>query len=117
MAAGDGLPELVTPYNTTEFEQMINAIQSHANALTGQFEVVAADLRRLLPRATNVRGRAGMFGLDLHMAARQIAKQLAQAGGSANSMGSAASKALQYYHGNFVAPTGAHSRGQFDAGK
>lgn len=117
MAAGDGLPELVTPYNTSEFEAMIAAVQAHCHALVGQAEVVGADLRRLLPRATNVNSRAGLFGLDLHLAARQISRQFAQMAGGFNSAGAAAGRAMAIYHGTFVQPGGSHGGGQFDAGK
>jgi hypothetical protein len=116
MAAGDGLPEFVTPYNTSEFEALVAAINAHCRGLTSQAEVVSADLRRLLPKAKNVGGRAYLGGLDLHLAARQVARQFSQMAGAFNSAAAAGSKALQYYHGTFVQPAGSHSSGRsFDA--
>jgi hypothetical protein len=117
MAAADGLPEFVTPYNTSEFEEMVRAVIAHSNAMKGQAEVVGHDLRRLLPRAKNVAGRAGMFGLDLRVAAIQVGRQFNQIAAAENAAAAAASKALTFYHGNFVSPTsGGHGRG-FDASK
>lgn len=117
MAAGDGIPEFVTPYNTSEFEAMVAAVKAHFNALKGQAEVVGADLGRLLPNARNVGGNPWMVGLDLKMAARQIRRQFNQAAAAQVSASAAIDKAMQFYHGNFTsAGTGAHGR-TFDAGK
>lgn len=116
MAAGDGLPELVTPYNASEFQEVVRAAMAHFNALKGQAEVVSADLRRLLPKATNTKGRLPL-GVDLRIAAIQIARQWSQVAAGCNSAGAAASKSLTLFHGNFVTPTGGHTGRTFDVGK
>lgn len=116
MAAGDGLPDLVTPYNTSEFEALVHAVRSHFNAMAGQAQVVGADLRRLLPQARGAAGRQGLFGLDLQVAAWQVAKQFAQLAASSTAGAAAAGRALEIYHGSFTAGTG--PRGStFDASK
>jgi hypothetical protein len=117
MAAGDGIPEFVTPGNTSQFEQMISDIRAHFLGVKGQAEVVGHDLRRLLPRARNVNARAGMMGLDLRAAAWQVARQFNQIAAAQNASASAATKALEIYHGNFTSTGGAGSHRQFDAGR
>jgi hypothetical protein len=121
MAAGDGLAEFVTPYNTSQFEDLIRAITAHHNALAGQAQVVAVDLRRLLPMARNVggnRGIAGIANIDLRLAARQVSRQFSQIAGAEYSIVAAAQKALSFYHGTFSAPTpGTGRAGVFDAGR
>lgn len=110
MAAGDGIPEFVTPYNTDEFESMVSAVRAHALGLKGQAEVVGADLRRLLPRAQNASGRMA-FSLDLRAAAWQIGRQFGQFAGAQNSAAAALTRALEIYHGNFTSPQGgSHGR-------
>lgn len=116
MAAGDGIPEFVTPYNTSEFEAMVQTIVTHFNAVRGQAEVVAVDLRRLLPRAKNVQGRHGWAGLDLKLAAFQVARQFTQVAAAQNASAAAANRGLSLFHGNFTNPSGNHGRG-FDAGR
>ena len=110
MAAADGIPELVTPYNTEDFERMVTDVMARFNGVKGQAEVVAADLRRLLPRATNAAGRMGLFGLDLQLAAHQVSRQWSQVAGACNSASAAASRSLAIYHGTFGAPSGSHGR-------
>jgi hypothetical protein len=117
MPAADGLPEFVTPYNTSEFEELVSNLQAFNNATRGQAEVVAHDLRRLLPRASNVRGRAGLFGIDLRIAAIQVSRQFTQIAAAHNSAAAAAAKALSLYHGNFTVPSGSGGRNTFDAGR
>jgi hypothetical protein len=116
MAAGDGLVTLVTPCSTSQFESMTTDAQAHFNALRGQLEVIAYDLRRLLPRAKNVNGRMP-WGLDLQLSARQIARQFTQAAAAQNSASAAVAKALTIYHGNFTSGSASASAGQFDAGR
>lgn len=116
MAAGDGLPELVTPMNTSEFEEIVRLYTAHKRALRGQLEVIAVDLRRLLPRAKNVGGRLP-FGLDLKMAARQVAKQFINASATEEAGAVAAGRALSLFHGNFTATGGNHGGRTFDAGQ
>lgn len=117
MAAGDGLAELATPYNTSDFETMVAAAKAHFNATKGQLEVIGADLRRLLPRAKNVNGGSLPFGLDLKLAAIQIGRQFNQAAAAQNSAAAAVTRAMEIYHGNFTSVgQGSHAR-SFDAGK
>lgn len=114
MPAGDGLPELVTPYNTADFEIMVAAVKAHMHALKGQGETVGADLRRLLPHARGVHSRS--LGLDLRMAAWQIGRQFGQFAGAMNAGSAAVDRAMQLYHGNFT--SGGRPGGRtFDASK
>jgi hypothetical protein len=116
MAAGDGLTGLVTPRNTSEFEAMTAAAQAHFNGVRGQLEVIAYDLRRLLPHAKNVGGSRALFGLDLKMAARQVSRQLIQAAAAQNASSAAMAKALTVFHGNFTGNPRSGGSG-FDAGR
>lgn len=118
MAAADGLTEFVTPYSTSDFKDLISDLQAFNNAVKGQAEVVAHDLRRLLPRAQNVNGRAGLFGIDLRIAAVQVSRQFTQIAAAHNAASAAAGKALTIYIGNFTSTgNGTHGRNSFDAGK
>lgn len=114
MAAADGLTSLVTPYNTAKFEAMVADAKAHFNATKGQLEVIAADLRRLLPHARNASGRMA-FGIDLRIAAVQIGRQFSQAAGAQNSASAAVTRAMELYHGNFTATGSGPGGRRFDA--
>lgn len=116
MAAGDGLPWLVTPMNTSEFEEIFHMYTAHKRALRGQLEVIAVDLRRLLPKAKNVNGRMP-FDLDLKLAARQVAKQVMNSAATEEAGAVAAGRAVSVFHANFTTTGGGHGGRTFDAGR
>lgn len=110
-----GLPDFATPMNTSEFEALIEYLQSSFSMIKSQSEVVGHDLRRMLPKAKNVQG--GFLNLDLKAAAWQVARQFNQIAAAQYSSAAAASKALTIFHGNFTTTGGQHGSRTFDAGR
>lgn len=114
----DGYEGIYTPYNTKEFEAMVTDARSHLNGCGTRLQSVGVDLRRMLPHAKNVQSRRGMAGLDLTLAAWQVARQFAQADAAMRSGSAALARAHQIYYGTFHAPNhhNVGERGAFDAG-
>jgi hypothetical protein len=112
----DGFEYIVTPYNTSEWEELVAQVRTHHNRNADRTFAVAAELRRLLPKAKNVSGRAGWGGIDLRVAAIKLARQINQAAACDIASASAWSKADQIFHGNFTSAGSGSARG-FDAGK
>lgn len=73
-----GLPELITPYSTTEFHAMVEAARAHHHAMHDQLVIMSAELYRGLSK---VQGARGLFGVDVKIAARRVSKHLAHAAG------------------------------------
>lgn len=117
--ASDGYEGIVTPYNTTQWNAIVADVRSHFNGSSGSLHTVAAILRKELPHAKNVEGRRRMAGLDLHIAAIQIARHWNQAAASQTAAAVAMTKADEIYAGVFAigGARGLHREGRFDAGK
>lgn len=69
--------ELITPYNTDEFYQLVNNITNHHQTLATQTESIAVDLRKLL--ANPVGTKFAMARVDLKINARRVARPIAHA--------------------------------------
>jgi hypothetical protein len=111
----DGYAGLYTPMNSKEFEAMVADVRSHIIATGAAGQSVGVDLRRLLPRAKNVNGAALMFGLDLHIAARQVARQFAQFDAAMQAGAAALARGHQIYYGTFSQAGRSGGGAQFDA--
>jgi hypothetical protein len=69
--------ELITPYNTDEFYELVNNITNHHRTLSIQTESIAVDLRKLL--ANPVGTKMAWARADLKMNARRVARPIAHA--------------------------------------
>lgn len=111
----EGHKALITPYNTSEFQEMIDEIRSHHNRMNDQARAVAADLRKLLPKAKG--GALSPIRADLHLHAVRVTRQLAHAAALNTAAARTYTMAYTIYVNSFTnAGTGAHGRG-FDVDK
>lgn len=110
-----GYEGIVTPYNTEEFQNMVNDVRAHLNADGAALQDVGVDLRRLLPHARTAAGR-DPFGIDLKIAAWRVARYFAQADASLRGASASLGKAYEVYYGTFHNPRARSTHGrQFDA--
>jgi hypothetical protein len=112
----DGFVGIYTPHNTKEWEAVVADIRSEFNANALLLQSTAAILRKKLPHAKNVRGRRGLAGADLHIAAIQIARHWNQAAAAQYAASAALTKSDAIFHGTFAGAGPQSSHGQFDAG-
>lgn len=73
----DGHPQLITPWNSSEFHAMAQALRSHHNSMNDQARQVAAELRKDLPKATGAKFQA--VRLDLKANAIRVTWHIAHA--------------------------------------
>jgi len=111
----DGYDGIWTPYNTDEFEAVVEDIRRHFNGNSARLVTMGVDLRRELPRAINVHGRRGLLGADLQLAAWQINRQCAQAAASQTASAAAIGRAHQIFVGTFGGRRTQTPRGRFNA--
>lgn len=73
-------PNLVTPYNTSEFYVMVKEAREHFQLIHDDLHTVAVDLRQLLanPRGT----KFGGMRVDLKLNAVRVARHLEHAAGA-----------------------------------
>jgi hypothetical protein len=109
----NGIQGLVTPYSTSEFQAMVEAVRAHHNAAHDQYSTVAAELRLGLHK---VQGARGLFGVDVRIAARRVTKPLVRCAGLETEVAKSLIRSLELYNELFLNKSPAHSRG-FDINK
>lgn len=72
-----GHPELITPWNSSEFHAMANALRSHHNDMSDEARAVAAELIKELPKATGARFQP--LRADLKINARRVTRHIVHA--------------------------------------
>lgn len=108
-----GIPGLLTPYSTSEFQAMVEAARTHHNYVHDQYVSVAAELRSGLKKAT---GSPGLLGLDVAIAARRVTRHLAKAGAIELEAARAAVRSYEMFTELFIGGPGRRQQG-FDVNK
>jgi|ERR1051326_5774583 hypothetical protein len=75
--ADSGHPNLVTPYNTSEFYAMAEALRGHHNNMHDALRTIAVALNQSLPRASGSRMPA--VRVDLKLNAHRVTRHLVHA--------------------------------------
>lgn len=70
----DGHKQLITPYNTSEFHEMVRAVRGHTFAMNDQAREVAAELNKLLPTAKGK--RMAPIRIDQKIMARRVTRHI-----------------------------------------
>lgn len=105
----NGHPQLVTPYNTSEFHAMVNALRTHHSAMHDQAHTVAVDLRKLLPTASG--SKFSGVRMDLKLNAVRVTRHIAHAAALDRATARAYENAYRTYLELFVNAGGStHSR-------
>jgi len=108
-----GHPSLVTPYTTTEFHKMADKARAHHHAMHDQLVVMAAELYRGLCK---IRGRRGLMGVDVRLAARKVVRNLLHAAALEDEAAKAITRSYTQYTALFLNRPQETSRG-FDPDK
>lgn len=113
-AVAKGIPALVTPYNTSEFHAMVEAVRAHHWASHDQYVVVASELYRSLAKA---QGTRGLLGMDVRIAARRVTRHLAHAAGYEIAAAKAAVRSYTLFTELFLNKSSAAPQRGFDLDK
>jgi hypothetical protein len=110
----EGLPDLVTPYNTSEFHEVADACRRYHHATMDRYITVAAELRRMLGK---VKGTAVLLGVDSKIAAGRVTRHLVRAGTFEQAAARAVVRSYQTYLELFTGKSAAARAREFDPDK
>lgn len=111
----DGHPDLITPWNSTEFHALAASLSRHHNTMNDHVRQVAAELNKELPKATGARFQP--LRLDLKMNARRVTRHLVHAGALNLAAGRAYTQAYMTFLDLFTTSSSATHGRTFDVNK
>lgn len=87
--------KLITPYNTSEFHELVKQLRAHSVEVHDELHTVAVDLRQLLanPKGT----KFGGLRADLKLNAMRVARHIEHAAGAELAVAKSATMAYRVY--------------------